>query len=584
MDNLDRLLNYPYGQRRPLRVLVDLYHGEYRRLGLAIFWYIIKHSGAWAMPLLTANIINVVAEKQPLSRLWVYAAVLAVIFIQNVPTHYLFVLNLSTATRNIETALRAAIARRLQQLSIQYYHQQSTGKLQSKMLRDVEIIQQTTQLVFHGVPAAVVTLLFALTVTAIRTPVFLVFFLFTVPTSVILIQALRNVLKQRNRDFRQQVEGMSSRLIEMIHLIPVTRAHGLEEEELMRVEQSLDGVRSHGIRLDIMNAIFGATAWVTFRLFELACLVTAAYMVYNNYGGLTIGDVVMLTGFFTTLTNAVMQLTTILPDITRGFESIYSLGEILEAPDLEQNQGKTLVREVQGHFRFEQVAFAYADSSDNSLQPLDLEVFPGETLAIVGPSGAGKSTLLNLVIGFLRPTAGCIWLDGRNMQSLDLRSYRRFLAFVPQDTILFEGTVRENITYGLTPVSEPRLRQAIRDANAEEFIENLPEGLETRIGENGARLSGGQRQRLAIARALIRDPRVLVLDEATSALDTTSEAQIQEALARLMQNRTTFVVAHRLSTIQNATRILVLEHGQIIEMGTHQDLLHRHGTYAQLYN
>lgn len=584
MDNLDRLLNYPYSQRHPLRVLVDLYHGEYRRLGLAIFWYIIKHSGAWAMPLLTANIINVVAEKQPLSRLWVYAAVLAVIFIQNVPTHYLFVLNLSTATRNIETALRAAIARRLQQLSIQYYHQQSTGKLQSKMLRDVEIIQQTTQLVFHGVPAAVVTLLFALAVTAIRTPVFLVFFLFTVPTSVILIQALRNVLKQRNRDFRQQVEGMSSRLIEMIHLIPVTRAHGLEEEELMRVEQSLDGVRSHGIRLDIMNAIFGATAWVTFRLFELACLVTAAYMVYNNYGSLSIGDVVMLTGFFTTLTNAVMQLTTILPDITRGFESIYSLGEILEAPDLEQNQGKTLVREVQGHFRFEQVAFAYADSSDNSLQPLNLEVFPGETLAIVGPSGAGKSTLLNLVIGFLRPTAGCIWLDGRNMQSLDLRSYRRFLAFVPQDTILFEGTVRENITYGLTPVSEPRLRQAIRDANAEEFIENLPEGLETRIGENGARLSGGQRQRLAIARALIRDPRVLVLDEATSALDTTSEAQIQEALARLMQNRTTFVVAHRLSTIQNATRILVLENGQIVEMGTHQDLLHRHGTYAQLYN
>jgi ATP-binding cassette subfamily B protein len=200
----------------------------------------------------------------------------------------------------------------------------------------------------------------------------------------------------------------------------------------------------------------------------------------------------------------------------------------------------------------------------------------------VGPSGAGKSTLLNLVIGFLRPTQGHIYLDGQDMNALDLRTYRQFVSVVPQETILFEGTVRENILYGLQGVSERQLHQAIQDANALEFILNLPQGLDTLIGENGTKLSGGQRQRLAIARALVRDPKVLFLDEATASVDTASEALIQQALERLMNNSTTFVVAHRLSTIRKADRIVVLEKGQIVEIGNHYQLLEKNGLYARL--
>ncbi|WP_200906240.1 ATP-binding cassette domain-containing protein [Limnoraphis robusta] len=212
-----------------------------------------------------------------------------------------------------------------------------------------------------------------------------------------------------------------------------------------------------------------------------------------------------------------------------------------------------------------------------------LQVKPGETIAIVGPSGAGKSTLLNLIIGFLRPTSGQIKLDGKEMNSLDLRTYRQFLSVVSQETILFEGTVRENILYGKDTVSEQRLKQVVIESNADEFIQNLPHGLETQIGENGVKLSGGQRQRIAIARALIRDPRVLILDEATSSLDTVSESLIQEALDRLVQNRTTFIVAHRLSTIRKADRIVVLEKGKIIEVGNHEQLLEHQGLFAIMH-
>jgi ATP-binding cassette subfamily B protein len=217
-----------------------------------------------------------------------------------------------------------------------------------------------------------------------------------------------------------------------------------------------------------------------------------------------------------------------------------------------------------------------------ALDEVSLDIRPGETVAFVGSSGSGKSTLLNLVLGFLRPTRGQALLDGVDMEELDLRTFRRFVSVVPQESVLFEGTIRENIVYGLGEVSDERVLAALRDANALEIVEAQPEGWDTVVGERGARLSGGQRQRLSIARALVRDPRVLLLDEATSALDPESEAKIKGALEHLMRGRTTLVVAHRLSTIRSADRIVVLERGRVVEIGSHDELLAAGGRYAEL--
>ena len=291
----------------------------------------------------------------------------------------------------------------------------------------------------------------------------------------------------------------------------------------------------------------------------------------------------MLSAFFTTLTASASSLISLTPVISKGLESVRSVGEVLEAPDLETNAGKAQVTSVEGRIEFEEVCFSYPESGQPAVDGFTLVVRPGETITLVGPSGAGKSTILNLLIGFIRPSQGRILLDGADMASLDLRSYRRFLSVVPQESILFEGTVRENVGYGLPDVDERAVRDALRAANALEFVADLPDGLDTVIGERGARLSGGQKQRIAIARALIRDPRVLILDEATSALDTHSEALVQQALGRLVDGRTVFVVAHRLSTVRGADRIVVLDQGRIVEVGRHDDLLQRGGAYANLH-
>jgi ATP-binding cassette subfamily B protein len=251
---------------------------------------------------------------------------------------------------------------------------------------------------------------------------------------------------------------------------------------------------------------------------------------------------------------------------------------------LESNSGKRQVSAVTGLVEFSDVSFTYPTNHKPSLSKINVTAEPGRMIALVGPSGSGKSTFINLVIGFLRPTSGSIKLDGVDMSTLDLRSSRKFLSVVAQDTILFDGTVFENITYGMVDATAEQAESALRAANAWEFVAKLPDGMDTIVGERGSRISGGQKQRLAIARAIIRDPRILVLDEATSALDSESERLIQSALHELMKSRTTFVVAHRLSTVKEAHLILVLEDGVIVESGTHRELVNGNGTYRRLYD
>ena len=272
----------------------------------------------------------------------------------------------------------------------------------------------------------------------------------------------------------------------------------------------------------------------------------------------------------------------LIPTIAKGVESVNSIGEVLLADDVERNEGKKELEKVEGEFEFRDVHFRYHNSGHDVLNGLNLKVNKGETIALVGESGAGKSTILNLVIGFNMPTGGLLTIDGEDITQIDLRSYRKHLAVVPQTSILFSGSIRDNITYGQENVSDEMLRQVIEAANLAELVDSLPDGVDTAVGEHGGTLSGGQRQRISIARALIRNPQVIVLDEATSALDSISEKLIQEAISNLTRERTTFIVAHRLSTIRDADKIAVIADGRCVEYGTFDELMALKGEFYKM--
>jgi ATP-binding cassette subfamily B protein len=558
--------------QRPWRTLWGLYWPERRWVGLALLSYLFKASPVWILPVVTANIIDILSHRQEngLRALWLNAIIGAVSIIQNIPSAAAYVTCLSKSVRNVEIRLRSTLVRRLQMLSINYHYRANTAALQTKLTRDVESIEMMSrQLVDVGF-FALVTILVALAVTAWRMPAFVPVFLLFLPLIWLIRKLLSERLRRHNESLRREIEDMNSLVHGMINMIPVTRAHAVEEEEIARVENQFGQVRKAGRSFDFVAGTWGATAWVMMMLFNLAGLTTAAILSYQGILPLTAGDIVLLAGYFNTLMAAMMQLNAMLPVIARGFDGLKSVGEVLECPDVEENRGKQAVTNVRGEFEFDRVSFGYVHGTDAppALRDVSFKVGAGETVGIIGPSGSGKSTLACLIIGFYRPASGRILLDGRDMNTLDLRTFRRHLALVSQQTILFNGTLRENIVYGLHGVGEAALQRAIADANAAEFIRELPRGLETEIGQGGVQLSGGQRQRIAIARALLRDPRVLILDEATSSLDTESEAVVQEALEKLMIGRTTFIIAHRHAVLRRAGRIFKLDHGVLTQQET----------------
>lgn len=572
---------YSSKKRGTVATLFRFYKGNYKNLGIAALMFLVKSSPTWIIPLITAAVIDIATQRpaDALRQFVIYGAVTVLILLQNIPTHTIYMMFLSRAQRSVEAGLRGAMIRKLQQLSITFHKEIESGKIQSKVMRDVEAIENFTSQIFTTAITVIVNMTISLVIVINKNIAVFFMFLVCIPFTVLLSNVFKKKMRKLSHNFRKEIENTASDVLDMEELIPVTRAHALENHEVKKLTSSVARIAESGYKMDKIYALFGSVNWVMFSLFQMICLFFTGILAYR--GKITIGDVTLYQSYFNSLIAQVSSIIGLLPIIAKGTESISSIGEILSSDDVENNKDKIKIESLKGEYEFKNVCFKYDDKTP-VLNDFSLTVKAGETVALVGESGAGKSTVLNLVIGFNKLDSGSFKIDGTDAEKIDMRSYRRFISMVPQTSILFSGTIRENITYGRRHVTDELLNYAVKAARLESVIEKLPDGLDTKVGEHGAKLSGGQRQRISIARAIIRNPRVIIFDEATSALDSVTESEIQKAIENLTKDRTTFIVAHRLSTIKNADKIAVVDKGRCVEYGTYDELMAKKGHFYKL--
>ncbi len=554
----------------------------------SILLYFVKMIAVWVIPIVLAGAINeataeVSGQGGSVERIWMWAALGVFVLVINIPFNALYVHFSSRALRNIGAGMRNSLVKKLQHLSLTYHKEIESGRLQSKFLRDMEAIEfLNNQIIMSLIPCVIITAV-TMAIVIYKNWVMALAFVVIIPVMLLILRVFRGKIVEQHRNFRHEVENVASKVSDMIEMIPVTKAHGLEEEEINKLNESINRLKNSGLKLDKTGGYFSSVNWVTYNIITNMFVIFASVMAF--YGRIQIGDIVMYQTFFNIVIQNVSGIINLVQEITKGFESMKSVTEIMVSDDIEDNRDKIKLRFVHGTVQFEDVNYSYPDEPGKKvIDNFNLNVEPGECIAFVGASGCGKSTIMNMIIGFLKPVSGVMKIDGKDINLLNLEDYRKFIAVVPQNSILFTGTIRENILYGMKNVSEEKLQDIMDKANIREFIEKMPNGLDTFIGEHGGKLSGGQKQRISIARALIRDPKIIILDEATSALDNISEYQVQQAMGSLIKDRTTFIVAHRLSTIRDADRIVVMDTGKIVEMGTYDELMEKKGEFFKLKN
>lgn len=551
---------------------------------LSFFLYVIKNSPVYIIPIVSAAVIDEIAAVggPDTKKLIIYAAIMLVSLIQNVPMHVLYAKITDGFLRNTSAGIKETVIRKLQRLSITYHTEMETGKLQSKFLLDTERVEQYLRMIFYSFIPTCISLAVNVGITLYQSPIVALFFVVVVPVNLFLTKYYSKPMVKSFGDLRRENENLSARLTRMLEMLQVTKAHGLESEEIERLDADIRRVTRRGLEADRMVAQFGSYSWVITQFFNGLCLFFTVIMAIKGVPGFTIGSIMLFQSLFGQINGGISSVINSFPQMATGRESIRSLSEIMNSDDVEITDGKTKLPSVEGDVEFDHVYYRYPDKDEYVIKDLCLKVKKGECMAFVGASGSGKSTVMNMIIGFLKPTEGELLIDGKNICDLDLPDYRSNLSVVPQNSVLFEGSIRENITYGLKKYTDEQLEDAVRRADVNEFLAEMPNGLDSNVGEHGGKLSGGQKQRIAIARALIRDPRILILDEATSALDNVSEYHVQKAIESVIKGRTTFIVAHRLSTIRCADRIACMENGRIVELGTYDELMAKKGKFYEL--
>lgn len=551
------------------------------RLALGVVCMIVAALGYLVVPWLIRNVVDGVLQNKDLGLLTLIVIAILIIFLIRGFATYGQNYMMAYVGQRVVIDIRETLFKHLQRLDQAYFDTRKTGVIMSNITSDVGALQQ----------AIVDNLISFMTegVTLVGSLVFMFYLDWKLSLLTLIIVpvvlGLTNVFGKRLRSAGHEVQGrtadITAFLQEVISGARVIRSFARESFEFKRFEKENKNNFDAAMKATKLTAIMGPMVEFSAAIAVVVILWYGGYSVVQGY--ITAGSLIAFLIYAINLANPVKRLTQVYGNIQKALAAGDRVIDILETqPHVKELPTAKTMDHVKGEVHFDNVQFSY-DAENLALKGVTLHVKPGQTVAIVGPSGAGKSTIANLLPRFYDVTGGSIRIDGMDIREATFTSLRENIGLVPQDTMLFNASVRDNILYGRLDATEEEVLAAAKAANAIEFIEKLPQGFDTMVGERGNSLSGGQRQRIAIARAILKNPSILILDEATSALDTESEKIVQEALERLMKGRTALVIAHRLSTVQHADHIVVLQQGSVVEEGTHDELLALQGLYSHLY-